>query len=177
MQANGIKRPTVLVTLDGSHFSEAILGTVMSLAPALGADVELFRVGNPHDARDTPLRAEYGELAPMATSTGTRVSVPLPSEQSALRVETREQAIDRIDANMREYLSKRAAELPGINTTIAVDIADDPAQAIIAHARRVRPDLIAMATHGRSGISQLLTGSVCESVIRSGVAPVIVIRP
>jgi len=34
-----------------------------------------------------------------------------------------------------------------------------------------------MATHGRTGISHLLAGSVCESVIRSGVAPVLVLRP
>jgi nucleotide-binding universal stress UspA family protein len=37
--------------------------------------------------------------------------------------------------------------------------------------------LIAMATHGRSGAGHLFAGSVCEKVIRSGAAPVVVVRP
>ncbi|HET8648273.1 MAG TPA: universal stress protein, partial [Vicinamibacteria bacterium] len=44
-------------------------------------------------------------------------------------------------------------------------------------ARRTHPDLIAMATHGHGGARHLLAGSVCERVIRSGVAPVLVVRP
>ena len=37
-------------------------------------------------------------------------------------------------------------------------------------------DLIVMATHGRSGVDRLLSGSVSDQLIRSGAAPVLVVR-
>jgi nucleotide-binding universal stress UspA family protein len=166
-----------LVTLDGSHFSEAILATVRTLALPLDAAVELFRVGQPTAAHDTPVRATYGEITPQASSTGTRLALPLPSAGMVSRVESREQALDRMTAELTDYLRDRARELAGITTTVVVALDDDPATAIIARARRTHPDLIAMATHGRTGLSHLLVGSVCEAVIRSGVAPVVVLRP
>ncbi|MCI0435395.1 MAG: universal stress protein, partial [Gemmatimonadetes bacterium] len=89
----------------------------------------------------------------------------------------RDQALQRMEAELTAYLQRCASELTGIKTAIAVDIADDPAPAIIDRARMGHADLIAMATHGRSGFSHLLAGSVCERVIRSGVAPVVVLRP
>jgi nucleotide-binding universal stress UspA family protein len=167
----------ILVTLDGSHFSEAILGTVINLASPLGAEVELFTVGRPESAHETRSMHTHEAMAPLATSTGTPLDVPLPSVQMAPPAETREQALQRAEAELRGYLQSRASELNGVKTTITVDIAADPAPVIIEHARTGHADLIAMATHGRSGLSHLLAGSVCERVIRSGVAPVVVLRP
>lgn len=177
MEIGGATRPMILVTLDGSHFSEAILGTVKALAVPLGADVELFTVGRLSAALDTPVARTYGEMTPTATASGTRIGVPLPSAQSSVRVETREQALGRIGTELRQYLTDRSQELTGTRVSIAVDINDDPARAIITYARRVHPTLIAMTTHGRTGLGHLLAGSVCEAVIRSGVAPVLVLRP
>ena len=167
----------ILTTLDGSHFSESILGTVQTIAQASGAEVELFAVGRLQRAHDTPRRTQYEEMTPVATTTGSRLNVPLPSEQGMPPVETREQAIVRIETELQEYLTDRARDLEGVRTTIAVDVADDPAEAIIHRAREIGADLIAMATHGRSGLGHLLAGSVCEKVIRSGTAPVVVLRP
>jgi hypothetical protein len=38
-------------------------------------------------------------------------------------------------------------------------------------------DLIVMATHGRTGLVHVLCGDVAESVLRSGVAPVLLVHP
>jgi nucleotide-binding universal stress UspA family protein len=167
----------MLVTLDGSHFSEAILGTVAIAARSLDAEVELFSIGRLDRVHDTPSRASHEEMTPAATATGARLSVPLPSQQLPRKAETREQAMARVEGQLRTYLLDQAKELPGVKVTVAVDIADDPGKAIIERARQEHVDVIAMATHGRSGLSHLLTGSVCEQVIRSGVAPVLVLRP
>lgn len=43
-------------------------------------------------------------------------------------------------------------------------------------AEKLRADLIVMATHGRSGVSHLLLGSVAEKVIRTAPCPVLTIR-
>jgi nucleotide-binding universal stress UspA family protein len=51
-----------------------------------------------------------------------------------------------------------------------------PAEEILEHIRHWKYDLIAMTTHGRSGVSRLLMGSVTESVIRKAAIPVLVVR-
>jgi nucleotide-binding universal stress UspA family protein len=167
----------ILVTLDGSQFSEAILKSVANVAGPLGADVELLSVGRPSEAHVTPSRSTYTEMTPAATATGTRINVPLPSDQQAHSAETRQQALDRMEAELYDYLNARAHDLGGVTVETRVEFADDVAGAIIERARATHPDLIAMATHGRTGLSHLLAGSVCERVIRSGVAPVLVLRP
>jgi nucleotide-binding universal stress UspA family protein len=167
----------ILVTLDGSHFSEAILGTVAKLAPLLDAEVELFTVGDPGGAQATPSRTASTDLMPMASSSGTRLNVPLPADLMAPPAESRAQALVRTEDTLRSYLLSRVAELPGVRTVVRVEFADDIAGAIVGRARDESVDLIAMATHGRSGLGHLLAGSVCEQVIRSGVAPVVVLRP
>ncbi|MGD9889722.1 MAG: universal stress protein [Dehalococcoidia bacterium] len=167
----------ILVTLDGSHFSEAILGTVGKLARSMHAQVQLLSIAQFEQARSTAVRQTATDLAPVSTATGTMLKVPLPADLMSPAAESRSQALARVDASLREYLEDRSAELKDGDVTVSVEFADDVAEAIIEHARREQVDLIAMATHGRTGLSHLLAGSVCERVIRSGVAPVLVLRP
>lgn len=167
----------ILVTLDGSHFSEAILATAAKLAQPLDAEVELMTVSRPDDAHATPARTSPTEMTPVAAASGTRLDVPLPVDLIAPPAESRAQALVRTETALRRYLETCAKELPGVHTTIHVEFADDIADAIIKRARDSEIDLVAMATHGRTGLGHLLAGSVCERVIRSGAAPVVVLRP
>jgi nucleotide-binding universal stress UspA family protein len=48
---------------------------------------------------------------------------------------------------------------------------------IIRAAKEKKTDLIVMATHGRSGLSHILFGSVAEKVVRKSTCPVLSIRP
>jgi nucleotide-binding universal stress UspA family protein len=52
----------------------------------------------------------------------------------------------------------------------------DPAQEILRHAREQHVDLIVMGTHGRTGLSRLLLGSVAESVLREATCPVLTVK-
>ncbi len=52
----------------------------------------------------------------------------------------------------------------------------NPAEQIIAAERELGVDLVVMATHGRTGISHLLFGSVAERVVRESVCPVLTVR-
>ena len=167
----------ILVPLDGSPFSEAILPTVASIAGPLGAEVELFMVVETSRAHETPARSFYPETTPIATPTGTRLRVPLTHEVRPVAAETREQAVGRAEAEALDYLRTQTDALAGVTTTIQAVISDDPAGAIIARATDRPAELSAMATHGRSGLGHLLMGSVTERVIRSGVAPVLAVRP
>ncbi len=53
----------------------------------------------------------------------------------------------------------------------------DPTSVILAEARRTRADLIAVGTHGRSGLAHILIGSVAESVVTNASTDVLIARP
>ena len=52
----------------------------------------------------------------------------------------------------------------------------DVAQAILSVAKEIAADLIVLGTHGRTGLSRLLMGSVAEKVVRSASCPVLTLR-
>jgi len=76
-----------------------------------------------------------------------------------------------------EYLAPIAAELraKGVRTTTMVR-RGEPDGEILAGAREAGADLIAMTTHGRSGLGRLLFGSVAEAVLRQSEVPVFLMR-
>jgi universal stress protein A len=51
-----------------------------------------------------------------------------------------------------------------------------PAEEIIKAEHEYNVDLVVMATHGRTGVSHLILGSVAEQVVRESVCPVLTIR-
>jgi len=69
----------------------------------------------------------------------------------------------------------RPLEARGIETVFLVE-QGDPAKAILDVCRAVDVDLVAMATHGRSGLSRMVLGSVTESVLRESTFPMLVVR-
>ncbi|OGL58706.1 MAG: hypothetical protein A3J27_15620 [Candidatus Tectomicrobia bacterium RIFCSPLOWO2_12_FULL_69_37] len=76
-----------------------------------------------------------------------------------------------------EYLAALEARLRAEGLRVESHVRyGHPAEEIIEHIRHWRYDLVAMTTHGRSGVSRLLMGSVTESVIRGATIPVLVVR-
>jgi universal stress protein A len=69
------------------------------------------------------------------------------------------------------HLAARGAR----DVEIVIDEAVSYVDAIVAHARTGRFDLIVMATHGRSAIGRLLLGSVAEGVLRGAPCPVLMV--
>ena len=84
---------------------------------------------------------------------------------------------DEAKARAQKMLEEaRARRLEGYSPTeLIVDIGD-PYERIVGIARDRRADLIVVSTHGRSGFSHLLLGSVAEKVIRHAPCPVFVVR-
>lgn len=52
-----------------------------------------------------------------------------------------------------------------------------PAEGILGVAKQENVDLIVMSSHGRSGLSRLLMGSVAEEVLRGAECPVLIVKP
>jgi nucleotide-binding universal stress UspA family protein len=138
----------VLVALDGSASSEAMLRFVLDIAGPLDMKVLLLRVVEPL----TPVTAPDIYAAPLEDVEGRR-------------------------RDAEEYLAPVAAALRarGVETAWMVR-RGRPADEILAAAEESSADLIAMATHGRTGVGRLLFGSVAEAVLRRATVPVFLMR-
>ncbi len=55
-------------------------------------------------------------------------------------------------------------------------VVGDPAREIISLAKEMKADMIVMATHGRTGLTRLLMGSVAEVVVRRASCPVLTVK-
>ena len=77
----------------------------------------------------------------------------------------------------RRYLEFVRDQQAAAGVAIEILVRDGPvAEAIIAAAEHERIDMIAMATHGRSGLQRVVYGSVAEQVLRSSTKPVLLVR-
>jgi nucleotide-binding universal stress UspA family protein len=138
----------ILVSLDGSELSECILPVVERLAGPRDLTIVLFNV-----------------IDPLASSALSETSMQ-PHQLMALR---------RADAE--RYLAKVAEPLTGKGLRVETAVRYGKVlEAIAAFAGQERADLIAMATHGRSGLSRLLLGSVAAGVLRSASVPVLLFK-
>jgi nucleotide-binding universal stress UspA family protein len=77
---------------------------------------------------------------------------------------------------LRALVPEEATRM-GIRTEIVVLAHRDPAEAIGREAERFGADAVCIASHGRSGVSKALLGSVAEAVMERSVRPVLVVRP
>lgn len=160
-----------LVPLDGSDAAMAIMPAVRRLAEmAPGIEVHLLTVLDPQAVRG---RAEQPPSEPLGAAVGTAtIRIPAPR-----LVESHGEAIARKSTEWRERLEDIARRaLPGADVRVCVEWSHHTAKAIVEVANELDVDLIAMATHGRSGLSHLLAGSVAEAVIRESGRPVLVVR-
>jgi nucleotide-binding universal stress UspA family protein len=150
----------------------SVLPNVRRLADlAPGLEVYLLTVldqRSVHGQLDHPPSVWSTALPPV----GTRPSVqdPLPRV-----VESHGAALGRVHVETNEALNAISGrELAGVTTSVDVVFSSNPAQVITERAIELDVDLIIMATHGRSGISHLLVGSVTEAVVRNSGKPVLV---
>jgi nucleotide-binding universal stress UspA family protein len=158
----------VLVTLDGSRTSQAVLVVVGRLGP--GAKVTLLTVGDTQRATSEAPHPPYTGGAPVP---GGIVRVP-----EARTMETRTQAYDRARDQLGSYLEACAAPLRTAGLEVTVDVRfGDAVEEILAAAKEADPEVIMMATHGASALSQVIFGSVAGRVVGSGVKPVLLVRP
>lgn len=164
---------TVLVTLDGSTFGERILGPAARIATEAHALVYLLRVIPPaRTLKKTEWRHDRRVEEQDLAWAGDDQPHPQVTE-----VETVEQAAQRERADALAYLQPLGQRFPGAEVRLLVREGDHPADEVLRCAAELQVDLIAMATHGRGGLAQLLTGSVAEAVMRAGKIPVLLYRP
>lgn len=138
----------VVVPLDGSLVAEGIIPFILEIAGPLDMEVALLRV-----------------------------VVPIPPSvvEGSRQIEIEDPEARRREAE--EYLAPIAASLQAKGVRVRTMVRrGEPAAEILAGARAAEADLIAMTTHGRTGIGRLLFGSVAEAVLRHADVPVFLLR-
>ncbi len=85
--------------------------------------------------------------------------------------------LDDYEAAMRDKLSQFRESFAGSSVRVESKIMRGvPHEAIVHLAEKEHADLIVMSTHGRTGLSHLLLGSVAERVVRTAKMPVLTVR-
>jgi nucleotide-binding universal stress UspA family protein len=165
----------ILATFDGSALSESILPQLEMLGRLPDVEFVLLRIARTgHGQQRSEAESAIGMQAP-AIAGGGAVVVDGPKTGYA---ETKDQATERSRAEASDYLHAIAQRLPeGARWRAETVVDDHPQSAIVRYALHERPALIVMATHGESGLIHVLFGDVAESVVRSGVAPVLLVQP
>jgi nucleotide-binding universal stress UspA family protein len=137
-----------VIPLDGSPVAETILPFILEIAGPLDIEVVLLRVLQP---------------------------VPPMVLEGSRHIVVEDEETRRVDA--LEYLAPLAIDLRSKAVRVETRVHHGtPATEIVNAAREVRADLIAMTTHGRSGLRRLMFGSVAEAVLRHSDIPVFLLR-
>ncbi len=115
------------------------------------------------------------ELAKAFNAVVVLITVLTPALGITMRAEDAPPMPDAAEA--ATYLARKQRELAAVGVTARRVIRmGDPATQILAYAEEHGADLIALATHGRSGLRRWLLGSVTEKVLRASDVPVLVFR-
>ena len=140
----------ILLPLDGSEIGGTVIPYVETLAQALGAEVILFHI------LETP---SVGVLAP-----GLEISYRATTIETEKKVH-------------QKYLGEVEKRMEGKGLSASIVVNMGPAiDEIIKYAENNSVDLIAMSTHGRSGIRRWVFGSVTHRVLHNGNTPVLTVR-
>jgi nucleotide-binding universal stress UspA family protein len=139
----------VTVPLDGSPLAEAVLEPIIRIFGPLGAELTLVRAVEPLPPSLTPMQLAASGIDPASEL-----------------------------AEASRYLESTAGQLRAQGLHVSSKTTYEPAIPLIASlAQPESTDLLAFATHGRSGISRLLLGSVAAATLGQASVPVLLVGP
>lgn len=141
----------ILAPVDFSHFSIEALKAALDISEIRGATITALHVAEEPSFPDT-----YGQES------------VVHANWQALRNKAFQESEKELEALVAESGADQQVERK--------TIMGDPSNEIVRIAKDGGYDLIVMSTHGRTGLSRLLMGSVAERVIRHAPCPVFVIR-
>ena len=142
----------LLVTLDGSPRSETVITHATALARSMSAELTLVRIVD-------AVGSDWSERGALGKNNSNTPGSSIFFDQAQAYLE-RIAALVRTDGVVVHTIVKQGA----------------PAKQIVAAAKEVDADAIAMATHSRRGVSRLMFGSVAEEVLHDTQLPVLLIR-
>ncbi len=152
-----------LITLDGSELSRAVLRFAPQVVDGAGS-VTIVEVID-----------DASHLLSKTTNAGFEFGI---SPSVGLRVVDDIIASERMSAEAELEAALLRVRESGIATVKTAILQGLPGEAIVAEAKRLGADVVLMATHGRSGLSRTVLGSVADHVLRHlEDTPILLVRP
>lgn len=156
----------MLVPLDGSETSGSILPYSITLAKALHLPVVLLRVVDPHSI----------ELPHTPVGSAPAGALGSPGRRGFQLAQT--QVIDQELEKARAELETVAMTFRELGVHAEVQAHEGtPADTILETARKVNACMVAMSTHGYTGLRRAMMGSVTDRVVHDGHLPMLVAHP
>lgn len=143
----------MLVPLDGTELSESVLEHAIEFGALFGAAYHLVRV------------------------------VPFPMQFSSPylphTMQMNQQFVTEAKGGATDYLEERAQAFRkrGLHADTSVVVVAQPGHGILSEAAEADCDFIAMATHGRTGLTRAILGSTSDKVLRGAHVPLLLYRP
>jgi nucleotide-binding universal stress UspA family protein len=143
----------VLVPLDGSNLAECALDHIKNLLQA-------------------------GSIGEVTVLKVVKIDLSWAMGQYGMKIDLNK-ARESIYASAREYLDGLVARLKSAGISVKTDMIEGerPAPAITEYARSNGMEMIAIASHGYTGLKKLVFGSVADEVLHTSNVPVLLIRP
>jgi nucleotide-binding universal stress UspA family protein len=148
----------ILVCLDGSTLAEQILPYALEQARSFNSELVLFRA--------------FSEPAAISLAIPGMPGVPIETKRTERHLLEDEREAEAYLKSLADELQAREKMLIGYDKVMGV-----AGPAIVEYARNQEVELIAIATHGRTGPGRVVLGSVADHVIRYSGVPVLLIRP
>jgi nucleotide-binding universal stress UspA family protein len=142
----------ILVPLDGSDMAEVALHAARELAEGFGSEITVLQVLTP--------------VSPSYYGSNVDVTIVADIENSA-----------RVNANTYIHQTLALLEDRGLKAKAALEEGMSVPEVILTYAEKNQIDLIAMSTHGRSGLGRWLMGSVADRVVNTCNVPILLVRP
>jgi nucleotide-binding universal stress UspA family protein len=167
-----MKTRKVLIPLDRSALSRQILPHVQRLlSPAEYELILLCVAEQPTSMVATPPR-------PISLSWAEPMYESMENVKLAQHPTYASQIVENIRAEIESELLDDMHHLREAGYTVSLAVRfGDPAREIVDFASHVDADLVAMATHGRTGLRRLLLGSVTVDVLQGLPMPMLLVRP
>jgi len=148
----------ILVPLDGSELSERVLPVAEELASKLSAEIVLLQ-------------------GVISSTQAMREALPGAATIPEVAMDVAKQRVESETHAAEKYLGELSQRLQGKGLRVSTAVIEGPASAaILDYATANGASLIALATHGRSGLARTVLGSVADEVVRSSVLPVLLVR-
>lgn len=167
-----MKKQRVLIPLDGSDFSRRIVPYICRLLDPADHTLILLQVA------ESPVSITGGPPRPVAIG-WTRA---MYTRERDLEYATHPIYASQLEQSQRSVIERdlrgdqQRLEQAGYSVSVEVRFGE-PAEEIAEAVRQEAIDLVAMATHGRTGLRQLVLGSVAEQVLGHLTVPVLLVRP
>ncbi len=146
----------ILVPLDGSKIAEAILPNVKDIVSKMSPEIQV----------EVTLLEVISGMTFNVLTRDRRAQVPL-----------KEQELEKVKKESLEYLEKAASYLRSDAVKVKTMVTVGPiAEEIVNSAHEVKANIIAMSTHGFTGLRKWALGSITEEVLKTSDVPVLIIR-